>query len=211
MTSGSGSVMVSWRPPGSPNGVIKKYTVFRREVMNGEEVEVKESSVLSGPNYLELTGLEWNRRYDIWVKAATDVGYGSSSIITSIILGRIGEKRTEKEIEICTSNPIKESRPEIIQYLLEPLPTEMESNVMAADAELRDMNLYDCFIRGGHDSREAEDGIFWCFSIVGRRIQSSLCLRSLPARFFFLPALVIDVACARKAAGRTDVRREKRN
>ena len=59
--------------------------------MNGEEVEVKESSVLSGPNYLELTGLEWNRRYDVWVKAATDVGYGSSSIITSIILGRIGK------------------------------------------------------------------------------------------------------------------------
>ena len=91
VTSGPGSVMVSWRPPGSPNGVIKKYTVFRREVMNGEEVAVKESSVLSGPNYLELTGLEWNRRYDVWVKAATDVGYGSSSIITSIILGRIGE------------------------------------------------------------------------------------------------------------------------
>ena len=91
VTSGPGSVMVSWRPPGSPNGVIKKYTVFRREVMNGEEVAVKESSVLSGPNYLELTGLEWNRRYDVWVKAATDVGYGSSSIITSIILGRIGK------------------------------------------------------------------------------------------------------------------------
>ena len=98
VTSGSGSVMVSWRPPGSPNGVIKKYTVFRREVMNGEEVEVKESSVLSGPNYLELTGLEWNRRYDIWVKAATDVGYGSSSIITSIILGRIGKREIDFDI-----------------------------------------------------------------------------------------------------------------
>ena len=98
VTSGPGSVMVSWRPPGSPNGVIKKYTVFRREVMNGEEVEVKESSVLSGPNYLELTGLEWNRRYDIWVKAATDVGYGSSSIITSIILGRIGKREIDFDI-----------------------------------------------------------------------------------------------------------------
>jgi hypothetical protein len=52
---------------------------------------VKESSVLSGPNYLELSSLEWNRRYDIWVKAATDVGYGASSVITSIILGRIGK------------------------------------------------------------------------------------------------------------------------
>ena len=53
--------------------------------------QVRENSVLSGPNYLELTGLLWNRRYDVWVKAATDVGYGSSSIITSFIPGRIGE------------------------------------------------------------------------------------------------------------------------
>jgi Down syndrome cell adhesion protein 1 len=91
VTSGSSSVIVSWRPPSNPNGVIKKFTVYRREVINGEEVEVKESSVLSGPNYLELSSLEWNRRYDIWVKAATDVGYGASSVITSIILGRIGK------------------------------------------------------------------------------------------------------------------------
>ncbi len=91
MTSGDSSVIVSWRQPANPNGIIKKYTVFRREVINGEEVEVKEKSVLSGPNYLELTSLQWNRRYDIWVKAATDIGYGASSIITSVILGRIGE------------------------------------------------------------------------------------------------------------------------
>ena len=42
VTSGPGSAMVSWRPPAAPNGVIKKYTVFRREVMNGEEVEVSQ-------------------------------------------------------------------------------------------------------------------------------------------------------------------------
>ena len=52
------------------------------------KVEVKESSVLSGPNYLEVSSLEPNRRYDIWVKAATLAGYGPSSVITSIILGR---------------------------------------------------------------------------------------------------------------------------
>ncbi len=54
-------------------------------------MEVKESSVLSGPNYLELSSLSMNRRYDVWVKAATGVGYGPSSVITSIILGRIGK------------------------------------------------------------------------------------------------------------------------
>ena len=56
------------------------------------QVEVKESSVLSGPNYVELSSLSPNIRYDIWVKAATGAGYGASSIITSIILGRIGTR-----------------------------------------------------------------------------------------------------------------------
>ncbi len=39
VTSGDNSVLVSWRPPNSPNGRIQKYTVYRREVINGEEVE----------------------------------------------------------------------------------------------------------------------------------------------------------------------------
>ncbi len=38
VTSGDSSVLVSWRPPSSPNGRIRRYTVYRREVVNGEEV-----------------------------------------------------------------------------------------------------------------------------------------------------------------------------
>ena len=92
VASGDSAVIVSWRAPSRPNGRIHKYTVFRREVVNGEAVAVKESSVLSGPNYLELSSLLPNRRYDIWVKAATSAGYGPSSVITSIIVGRTGKK-----------------------------------------------------------------------------------------------------------------------
>ena len=38
VTSGETSVIVSWRTPEMPNGVIQKYTVHRREVIDGEEV-----------------------------------------------------------------------------------------------------------------------------------------------------------------------------
>ena len=34
---------------------------------------------MSGPNYLELSGLSTLRRYDVWVKAETSAGYGASS------------------------------------------------------------------------------------------------------------------------------------
>ena len=47
--------------------------------------------MLSGPNYLELSALQKNRRYDIWVKAETSAGYGASSDITTIILSRTGK------------------------------------------------------------------------------------------------------------------------
>ena len=38
VTSGETSSIVSWRAPALPNGIIQKYTVYRREVINGEEV-----------------------------------------------------------------------------------------------------------------------------------------------------------------------------
>ena len=38
VTSGETSSIVSWRAPALPNGIIQKYTVYRREVVNGEEV-----------------------------------------------------------------------------------------------------------------------------------------------------------------------------
>ena len=54
------------------------------------QVEVRQSSVLSGPNYLELSGLKSSRRYDIWVKAETSAGYGPSSKVTSVVLSSAG-------------------------------------------------------------------------------------------------------------------------
>ena len=55
-----------------------------------DQIDNRESSVLSGPNYLELSGLKTNRRYDVWVKAETSAGYGAPSDVTSIILASTG-------------------------------------------------------------------------------------------------------------------------
>ena len=63
---------------------------------------MRESSVLSGPNYLELSALQKNRRYDIWVKAETSAGYGASSDITSIILGHTGIRAKPLYRTLCS-------------------------------------------------------------------------------------------------------------
>lgn len=91
VTSGQDSLIVSWRSPALPNGIIQRYTVYRREVLNGQEIDERESSVLSGPNYLEISGLKSIMRYDIWVKAETSAGYGAASDITSVMLSSIGK------------------------------------------------------------------------------------------------------------------------
>ena len=38
VTSGDASMIVSWRAPTLPNGIIQKYTVYRREIISGKEV-----------------------------------------------------------------------------------------------------------------------------------------------------------------------------
>ena len=43
VTSGDNSVIVSWRAPAQSNGAIQKYTVYRREIISGQEVS---SSIL---------------------------------------------------------------------------------------------------------------------------------------------------------------------
>ena len=37
VTSGDASAIVSWRAPTLANGVIQKYTVYRREIISGKE------------------------------------------------------------------------------------------------------------------------------------------------------------------------------
>ena len=49
MTSGSSSVLVSWKSPNTPNGKITKYTVYRREVVNGAEVKRERENLKTIP------------------------------------------------------------------------------------------------------------------------------------------------------------------
>ncbi|XP_076239566.1 Down syndrome cell adhesion molecule 1 [Calliopsis andreniformis] len=70
------SILVSWRPPSQPNGVITQYTVYTK-ADNAEEP----TSQKVPPNQLthEASGLDKQRRYDFWVTASTNIGEGVAS------------------------------------------------------------------------------------------------------------------------------------
>ncbi|XP_046738267.1 Down syndrome cell adhesion molecule-like protein Dscam2 isoform X3 [Diprion similis] len=75
------SILVSWRPPSQPNGVISQYTVYAK-AENREEPTTQK--VL--PNQLthEATGLDKQYRYDFWVTASTNIGEGQASKIVTL-------------------------------------------------------------------------------------------------------------------------------
>ncbi|XP_046591193.1 Down syndrome cell adhesion molecule-like protein Dscam2 isoform X10 [Neodiprion lecontei] len=75
------SILISWRPPSQPNGVISQYTVYAK-AENREEPTTQK--VL--PNQLthEATGLDKQYRYDFWVTASTNIGEGQASKIVTL-------------------------------------------------------------------------------------------------------------------------------
>ncbi|KAL0124026.1 hypothetical protein PUN28_006078 [Cardiocondyla obscurior] len=77
----SESILISWRPPSQPNGVISQYTVYTK-ADNAEEP----SSQKVPPNQLthEASGLDKQLRYEFWVTASTNIGEGEASKIVTL-------------------------------------------------------------------------------------------------------------------------------
>jgi len=75
------SILISWRPPSQPNGVISQYTVYTK----ADNVE-EPSSQKVPPNQLthEASGLDKQRRYEFWVTASTNIGEGEASKIVTL-------------------------------------------------------------------------------------------------------------------------------
>lgn len=75
------SILVSWKPPTQPNGVVEQYTVYVRELTEGAaEPKTKSQKVpaISSMTY-EATGLDSKKRYEFWVTASTNIGEGAPS------------------------------------------------------------------------------------------------------------------------------------
>ncbi|XP_031640131.1 Down syndrome cell adhesion molecule-like protein Dscam2 isoform X20 [Contarinia nasturtii] len=74
---GAQAILVSWRPPSQPNGIISQYMVYSRE--EGSEAEPKKEKVPSYQMSFEASGLEINKPYEFWVTASTNIGEGQQS------------------------------------------------------------------------------------------------------------------------------------
>ncbi|XP_012286215.1 Down syndrome cell adhesion molecule-like protein Dscam2 isoform X2 [Orussus abietinus] len=75
------SILISWRPPSQPNGVISQYTVYTK----AEDAEEATAHKVP-PSQLtyEATSLDKQHRYDFWVTASTNIGEGDRSKVVTL-------------------------------------------------------------------------------------------------------------------------------
>ncbi|ALC40438.1 Dscam, partial [Drosophila busckii] len=77
LVMGNAAILVSWRPPAQPNGIITQYTVYSKA--EGAETETKTQKVPHYQMSYEATELEKNKPYEFWVTASTTIGEGQQS------------------------------------------------------------------------------------------------------------------------------------
>lgn len=79
------SILVSWLPPVKPNGVIKSYTVYVRELGRvGQHTNyvVRADGHVSVIGFMyEVRSLKQHQLYEFWVSATTSVGEGEPTSI----------------------------------------------------------------------------------------------------------------------------------
>ncbi|XP_046664865.1 Down syndrome cell adhesion molecule-like protein Dscam2 isoform X42 [Homalodisca vitripennis] len=74
------SILVSWKPPTQPNGVVVQYTVYvKEESEEAKDEEPKSTKVPPFQMSYEATGLKKKARYEFWVTASTNIGEGQPS------------------------------------------------------------------------------------------------------------------------------------
>ncbi|KAJ0175513.1 hypothetical protein K1T71_008672 [Dendrolimus kikuchii] len=78
LVMGQDSILVSWRPPAQPNGVVTHYNVYTQ----AQNAEPHPNKVPASQTSYSATDLKAGR-YDFWVTASTIIGEGQSSATAS--------------------------------------------------------------------------------------------------------------------------------
>lgn len=82
----SDAILVSWKPPTEPNGIVEYYMVYYK--VAGVEEKPKSQKIVPNIRNQNLSfqakGLDSNLKYEFWVTAATTIGEGQPSKKVSV-------------------------------------------------------------------------------------------------------------------------------
>lgn len=74
----SESIMLSWRSPRHPNGILRKYKIYMRS-LDGMGLAKDEFEVPPSQSHYRILHLRLHHRYEFWAAAMTAAGLGASS------------------------------------------------------------------------------------------------------------------------------------
>uniref|UniRef100_T1IPG7 Down syndrome cell adhesion molecule n=1 Tax=Strigamia maritima TaxID=126957 RepID=T1IPG7_STRMM len=107
LPSSSDSVVVAWKPPHKSNGALVKYNIYYKPIKNGEEgnidtqktEELQQDASIRTSNannqFVELKGLEKNKKYAFWVTATSAIGESEgSSVVAQTVADSIVAAKT---------------------------------------------------------------------------------------------------------------------
>lgn len=77
------SLKVSWLPPHEPNGIITKYSLYRRSMDGRQEVDNAKQTISGQHTVFEVKAIQSHIEYQFWVTASTRIGEGQSSKVVS--------------------------------------------------------------------------------------------------------------------------------
>ena len=73
------AILVSWKLPGEPNGIVLHYTVYMKELSRSRDAAPRSHKVNALQMSHQVDNLNANSRYEFWVTAHTTIGEGSAS------------------------------------------------------------------------------------------------------------------------------------
>nr|XP_024214184.1 Down syndrome cell adhesion molecule-like protein Dscam2 isoform X33 [Halyomorpha halys] len=74
------SILISWKPPAQPNGIISQYAVYIKEESKGRKPDdVRSQKIPPYQMTYEASGLNKDEKYEFWVTASTNIGEGRPS------------------------------------------------------------------------------------------------------------------------------------
>lgn len=79
------SILISWKPPTEPNGIVEYYTVYQKQTGGDNTGAQTPKSQKIVPNLknqnlsYQAKNLDSNLKYEFWVTASTTIGEGQTS------------------------------------------------------------------------------------------------------------------------------------
>ncbi|GAB6033412.1 Down syndrome cell adhesion molecule-like protein 1 [Chamberlinius hualienensis] len=173
MVSSHDTVLVTWKEPLHPNGVIVKYTIYMRSTEHGREDTVKH--YVNGNRWqFEANNLKKNIRYDFWVTATTAVGEGQSTrVISQTIKSHtvpakvisfdseiVVPYKTEVELQCkVVGKPLPEKSWKYESKTLQKsdrFQIDKDGTLKISSAELTDAGIYVCVVNNSYGSDEVK-------------------------------------------------------